>query len=213
MKNVVIECVIVKYFVHFLVFEVGGVMAVSNEPFYSHNHDAAILTCTSFGGPVNSFQWFKNDDPFTELETGLNDMNVLTLYGVNASVDGGVYTCVVNNSAGSSNASVSLNISPVFVQLPQDVNTRTGVRVQMICEAAGYPEPVYHWEKMNGDLPLNTSGSNTSTLTFLSVNYEDEGSYSCVAANIGESILASAFLKGECVIIVIMSVPMGTWFT
>ena len=178
------------------VFQEGEVMVSSSQSTYSENDDAT-LTCTSFGGPENSFQWFKDGVPITELVTGENNTNVLVIYNVTASTDGGVYDCVVNNSAGSDSANVSLNISPQFSQSPQDVLTRVGETVTMVCIAVAYPQPTYQWVKLNGDLTTNATGSNSTTLTIHSVTYEDEGSYLCTATSNEESIQVGAYLIGK----------------
>ena len=171
-------------------------MVSSSQSTYSENDDAT-LTCTPFGGPENSFQWFKDGVPITELVTGENNTNVLVIYNVTTSTDGGVYECVVNNSAGSDSANVSLNISPQFSQSPQDVLTRVGETVTMVCVAVAYPQPTYQWVKLNGDLPTNATGSNSTTLIIHSVTYENEGFYLCTATSNEESIQVGAYLIGK----------------
>ena len=183
----------------FSVFDENGVMVISSQPVY-YEHDDAILMCTSFGGPVNSFQWLKDGENYTELVTVENNTNTLTIYDVHALIHGGVYACAVNNSAGDASASVSLNIAPQFSQSPQDISARVEVTVEMVCVAVAYPEPTYQWEEVNGNLLVNVTGVNTTTLTFPSVTYEDGGSYSCVATSNGIPIATSAFLIGELVI-------------
>ena len=171
-------------------------MVSSSQPFYSAN-TKATLTCTSFGGPENSFQWFRNGIAITELVTEENSTNVLVIYNVTASTHGGVYRCIVNNFAGSGSDIVSLNVSPQFSQSLHDVLTRVGETLQMVCGAVAYPQPTYQWEKLNGALPANATGSNSATLTFQSVTHEDGGSYSCTATSNGLSIQAAAFLIGK----------------
>ena len=186
-------------------------MVSSSQSTYSENDDATLI-CTSFGGPENSFQWFKDGVPITELVTGENNTNVLVIYNVTASTDGGVYECVVNNSAGSDNANVSLNISPQFSQSPQDVLTRVGETVTMVCVAVAYPQPTYQWVKLNGDLPTNATGNNSTTLIIHSVTYEDEGSYCCIATANRESVKATAVLIGELMLILVCCTPCPCCF-
>ena len=61
-----------------------------------------LLTCTASGGTSNMFQWFKDDDVLN----GSTD-NILNITDVTAN-DGGLYECVVNNTAGSSSANITI---------------------------------------------------------------------------------------------------------
>ena len=64
--------------------------------------DVLTLNCTTFGGPDNMFYWFKDDILLQE-----NTNNVLIITSVSAA-DGGLYECVVNNTAGDSSANVTI---------------------------------------------------------------------------------------------------------
>ena len=64
--------------------------------------DDLLLTCTAYGGPNNMFYWFKDGvylDRFTD--------GILNITDVTAD-DGGSYECVVNNTAGSSSADITI---------------------------------------------------------------------------------------------------------
>ena len=63
------------------------------------NGDNLTLTCTASGGPSNMFLWVK-DGIYT-------DGNTLTISEV-AATDGGLYECVVNNTAGDSSANITI---------------------------------------------------------------------------------------------------------
>lgn len=56
--------------------------------------DLLVLYCNTSGGPDNMFRWFK-DNVLLESDSTLDIMNV-------DADDGGIYECVVNNTAGSS---------------------------------------------------------------------------------------------------------------
>ena len=64
--------------------------------------DVVTLNCTVSGGPANMLRWFKDD----VLLEG-NDENTLELGAVSAA-DGGLYECVVNNTAGNSTANITI---------------------------------------------------------------------------------------------------------
>ena len=64
--------------------------------------DDLLLTCTASGGANNMFQWFKDGD-YLEGNTD----GILNITNVTAD-DGGLYECVVNNTAGSSSANITI---------------------------------------------------------------------------------------------------------
>ena len=63
--------------------------------------DVLTLNCTASGGPANMFLWYKDD---VLLQRNNNILNITT---VSAS-DGGLYECVVNNTAGNSTADITI---------------------------------------------------------------------------------------------------------
>ena len=63
--------------------------------------DALTLNCTASGGPDNMFFWYKDDVLFQ------NGNNILNITAVSAA-DGGLYECVVNNTAGNSTANITI---------------------------------------------------------------------------------------------------------
>ena len=64
--------------------------------------DILTLNCTSGGGHGNMFQWYKDD---IILEGYTN--NVLNITDITAD-DGGIYECVVNNTAGNNSADITI---------------------------------------------------------------------------------------------------------
>ena len=78
---------------------IGGVMAKQTTVHYG---SSLVLNCTSFGGPGIIFHWFKNG---SYLEG--NNNNILSITDVTAD-DGGLYECVVNNTAGNSSANITI---------------------------------------------------------------------------------------------------------
>ena len=65
--------------------------------------DVVTLNCTASGGPDNMLHWYKDNILLQE-----NDENILDITSVNAA-DGGLYECVVNNTAGNSTANVTIH--------------------------------------------------------------------------------------------------------
>jgi len=63
--------------------------------------ETLTLNCTTSGGPDNMFRWFKDNVTLESTDSSLVIMNV-------GASDGGMYECVVNNTAGSSSANVTV---------------------------------------------------------------------------------------------------------
>ena len=64
--------------------------------------DVLILNCTTSGGLNNMFSWFKDNILLQE-----STDNILMIAAVNAA-DGGLYECVVDNTAGNSSANITI---------------------------------------------------------------------------------------------------------
>ena len=80
-----------------------------------------------------------------------------------------------------------LRLSDVLLDAPEFVEIRlscpVGVKGQSIalnCSAGGNPSPMYEWRVVK-------SAKTGSTLELTSLEFEDEGTYTCVASNIIEA--------------------------
>ncbi|KAL5518280.1 hypothetical protein EMCRGX_G003984 [Ephydatia muelleri] len=69
-----------------------------------------FLNCSGLGGPGNTYQWS------TGQITPTLQLNV-----TNGTSDGGTYTCVVTNAAGSGSASATVYVTPTIITQPSDV--------------------------------------------------------------------------------------------
>ena len=139
--------------------------------------DDLLLTCSALGGPSNTIQWQRNNMILiNETESVLNRSDIT------ATVDGGVYSCLVTNDAGSGMDTATVNVSPIITQSPQDIIVSNPQRMEgrdLPCFATGFPEPTYQWFKLGGSLGGNVTGENTSLLFFNPVQFGDEGDYYC----------------------------------
>ena len=114
--------------------------------------------------------------------------------------DGGTYTCVAENEAGSVNDSVTLYVAPYFVEQPVDVFSTLGSKVNLNCEAEGFPAPTIFWLVSVSYEPESGSGSGSgvgmpltdevlidscnSSLVLDPVIFEDTGVvFQCFASN------------------------------
>ena len=121
------------------------------------------------GGPGNSFRWEMNG---IIIATG----DILTSVDINASY-GGNYTCVVSNAAGDDSATATLYVIPYIVtQLDESISAVNGSKVNISCDAEGFPTPTINWVDMQG-----IEVSSSMLLQFSPIMFGDEGIYHCVA--------------------------------
>lgn len=152
--------------------------------------DNITLTCSSQGGPNNTYQWMKSELVLeNEIEATLN------LYDITA-VDGGSYTCTVSNIAGSESASSFLYIRPYFTREPKtELLSRVNDKANFTCEADGFPVPSIIWMKLDSNMILVEEVSVNSVLSFEPVQFGDEGYYQCVANSTLEGLDLSVVLR------------------
>ena len=161
--------------------------------------DDLLLTCTASGGPNNMFYWFK-DGVYLNGSTDA----ILNITDVTAD-DGGLYECVVNNTAGNSSADITIysessityvNISlcilqlfclvtPRFITVPQSVEAFIGTAVNLSCSADGFPVPDITWlfqgmPYTNETVNNTDSTSAESTIVITDLMLSHGGTYTCV---------------------------------
>ena len=82
--------------------------------------------------------------------------------------------CVVNN----------LERLPVITQHPMNMTivlSNNTTNMSLSCRADGASS--FEWQKQGGNIPSNSIGANTNTLTLINLQPEDAGDYRCVATN------------------------------
>ena len=139
--------------------------------------DILTLNCTTSGGNDNTFQWYK-DDIILEGNTD----NILNITDVTAD-DGGLYECVVNNTAGNSSANITIYgmsclslctlhmyvmfslVAPRFITVPQSVEEFIGSAVNLSCSADGFPVPDITWLFQGMTYTNETVNTTNSTYT------------------------------------------------
>ena len=157
----------------------------SNIPSFQDN---VTLTCSANGGPPISYQWQKNGMTLSN-----EDQSTLQLNLVSAA-DGGEYTCVVSNAAGSANTSVMLYIQPYIVVHPQQqILASLLENVTFICVAEGFPPPSYSWMREGSVVSMNQNYSITASQS-------SGGVYTCMAfSSVNSMELRAQSEEGELI--------------
>ena len=149
---------------------------------------AVTFTAAASGTPTPTYQWQKG---------GANISGATSAsYSISSAqaADGGSYTCVATNSAGtatSSAASLTVNAAtsaPSITGQPQNVTTSSGSAASFSVTATGTPTPTYQWQKGGS----NISGATSSSYSIASVQTSDAGSYTVVVTNSAGSVTSSA---------------------
>ncbi|KAJ3600174.1 hypothetical protein NHX12_034124, partial [Muraenolepis orangiensis] len=154
--------------------------------------ETTIMACSASGVPQPEIWWYKGEQPVS----GSPQVEVDPLGGTmtiadTQAPDAGEYTCVAGNSAGTSSASITLDVGapPTFTQEPGDVSADIGSTLALPCRARGYPEPLVTWRRGDGSSLLHRAPS-PSTITqsrgelhIINLWVEDEAVYVCEAHN------------------------------
>ena len=157
------------------------------------------FTCTTGGGPNNTIQWLLNDLPLYDTTPELtispsNDTNssILSISSINATQHGGIYTCLVFNTAGNSSNTTTLNVRPIILIQPvSQIFTSNGSNEQLVCQAEAFPSPTYTWIRLDDD---DDPSVTTSVLNFAPVMFGDKGTYQCIV-NSGDREMNSTITK------------------
>ncbi|XP_075384531.1 hemicentin-1 isoform X2 [Tenrec ecaudatus] len=140
------------------------------------------------GNPIPERRWIKNSatlvqNPYITVRSdGSLHIERVRLQ------DGGEYTCVATNVAGTSHktTSVDVHVLPTIQHGQQILSTIEGVPVNLPCKASGIPKPSIIWSKKGELIP--TSGAKFSagadgSLYVVSPEGEESGEYVCTATN------------------------------
>uniref|UniRef100_A0A8C2MET6 Hemicentin-1 n=1 Tax=Cricetulus griseus TaxID=10029 RepID=A0A8C2MET6_CRIGR len=147
------------------------------------------LPCTLLAGnPIPERRWIKNSamlvqNPYITVRSdGSLHIERVRLQ------DGGEYTCVASNVAGTNNktTSVAVHVLPTIQHGQQILSTIEGIPVTLPCKASGIPKPSITWSK-KGEL-ISTGSAKFSagadgSLYVVSPGSEESGEYICTATN------------------------------
>ncbi|XP_062273055.1 hemicentin-1 [Scomber scombrus] len=159
----------------------------------------ALLPCAAQGSPEPRVSWEKDGaivpnrpGKFTVLRSGELIIERAELG------DAGVFTCVATNAAGSvrQDINLSINMRPVFKELPGDVTLNKGQSLALSCHAQGTPSPVISWTVNNTPFTGATvDDAGRSSVIIENITMTDAGTYVCIAGNSVGSIRALSFVR------------------
>ncbi|XP_038613568.1 hemicentin-1 [Tachyglossus aculeatus] len=140
------------------------------------------------GNPIPERRWIKNSavlvqNPYVSVRSD----GSLHLERVRL-LDGGEYTCVASNVAGTNNKTTTVNVFvlPVIQHGQQIFSTIEGVPITLPCKASGVPKPSIAWSK-KGELISSSNGKFSAgpdgSLYIASPGGEEAGEYICTATN------------------------------
>ncbi|KAM9325336.1 hemicentin-2 [Gastrophryne carolinensis] len=145
-------------------------------------NDPLDLTCHVTGRPTPRVWWFKNGHPVSD-QDGLEILDGGRTMAIRLIQTGhaGRYTCKAEGDAGSAEAGVNVIVQELpMVSISGGSSVSAKLREPLIleCEVSGSPPPSVSWWKDGFQL-----SANEATLQIKEISIDDEGIYTCVAAN------------------------------
>ncbi|HSU52802.1 MAG TPA: immunoglobulin domain-containing protein, partial [Candidatus Dormibacteraeota bacterium] len=144
----------------------------------------ATFSVLATGTPAPGYVWQFNGSPISTATAAS-----LTLSNIQP-VNGGNYSVVLTNSAGSLTSAVGVLtvwVPPAFTLLPSSLTNVSGTDASFSATASGTPSPGYQWQFNGTALP----GATGSSLTVSNVQPGNRGNYSVVASNTAGSLTSS----------------------
>ncbi|XP_029969984.1 neuronal cell adhesion molecule a isoform X2 [Salarias fasciatus] len=180
--------------------EAPRVLTPPNQVYKVITNHPALLDCASFGSPIPSITWFKDNqisikssDPYVIHENGTLEIIVAQ------PVHSGKYTCIATNNLGIKENHVSLEVKEPtrILKQPEYKVVQRGMSAVFECKVKHDPSliPTMTWLKDQGELPDDERFEvDMDSLTIKDVTDEDEGSYTCVMNTTLDHDSASAML-------------------
>lgn len=81
-----------------------------------------------------------------------------------------------------------------FLGEPHNITVTKGGSATLECAATGYPAPVVHWKKLNGNVRVYSASDGVNNLNFTNIHESDGGKYECQASSDGNTIFRSVWL-------------------
>ncbi|OWK59760.1 Hemicentin-2 [Lonchura striata] len=157
----------------------------------------ARLPCAARGVPEPRVSWSRDGALLRGGRATVLPSGELLLRDVREG-DAGSYSCTAVNSAGRAVRRLSLSIHtlPTFTHLPTDITLSRGERLELVCAAAGSPQPRVSW-MANGQLVTGGASGHggRSILRREAATAADSGTYVCHAENSAGAARATVFVS------------------
>ncbi|GFT31287.1 hemicentin-1 [Nephila pilipes] len=147
--------------------------------------DNITISCEAFGHPQPKILWRKdNVELLSSHSVSIQDGN-LTIYHVSLE-EAGEYECIAENFVGSSSVKkyVSIHETPrinLDYSSPQFITAVVGDKLDIICNATGYPLPQISWKEPKNFI-VHYIQDNILHIPF--IQESDAGIYTCTAQNV-----------------------------
>uniref|UniRef100_A0A8B9SMW0 Hemicentin 1 n=1 Tax=Anas platyrhynchos TaxID=8839 RepID=A0A8B9SMW0_ANAPL len=173
-----------------------GALSINITPLIGISPDTAnviegqqlTLPCVLLAGnPIPDRRWIRNSMLVPNPYINVRSDGSLHLERVRLQ-DGGDYTCMASNVAGTNNKTTTVNVYvlPVIQHGQQIFSTIEGIPVTLPCKASGVPKPSIVWSK-KGEVILPSNGKfsagSDGSLYVVSPGGEETGEYVCTATN------------------------------
>ncbi|XP_060742501.1 neogenin 1a isoform X4 [Tachysurus vachellii] len=161
--------------------------------------DSVLFPCVVSGFPAASVRWMRDDRVIDDSDSRFELLGGGSLQIFNLTEeDGGMYSCLADNTNDSveARAELTIQVPPKFLKTPTNTYAHEATDIVFECEATGSPAPTIKWVK-NGDAVVPSDYFRILKEQNLQVQglvKTDEGFYQCLAENEVGNIQASAQL-------------------
>ncbi|XP_051950032.1 hemicentin-1 [Xyrauchen texanus] len=151
---------------------------------------SVTLSCEARGMPPPTLSWLKDGQPLSLHRNLLLDgQETRFLLSDVGTSDGGLYSCVASNQAGSSTKTFNLTIlEPPKISgssSPEELLVAVDSVIELECITTGFPPPTLSWLKDGRPLQDSTAiiQKDGQLLSINKVQVEDAGLYTCLASS------------------------------
>ncbi|XP_052121431.1 hemicentin-1 isoform X3 [Frankliniella occidentalis] len=151
--------------------------------------DNVLLHCVANGIPRPKMRWLWQglDVKLLSTNSEMLDNGDLMIYDIKPE-NTGQFDCVAHNTVGEVKDSVNITVGypPKIVTKPSSTLIEIQSSGSLSCNGSGVPDPVIHWERLDGKLLDSRrvqQDMSSGSLIFSGVEIDDGGVYICVLEN------------------------------
>ena len=115
--TIAVQCkLLLKLFLFYYIFSVAPVITSPDAKQAYNITDGDSITCTATGFPVPDIVWLNNDEDVVEensasvMTTDIDNIPSVSVSMIIRRSDGGIYTCLANNSVGNDTSTVHITV-------------------------------------------------------------------------------------------------------